>query len=313
MQIAMYLATADFLVLRHASRSMAKVFDIQSFWKSRFHVVQDRGFLAYLANNPPDDETTDWRLMYRCTANIELMLKRRFPKHSYKYESIYNIWILKSLWRNTQWLRQRCSMTQASNEQIAFDNHLLTGLHWTEFDAGLKCRRALYQGENYDLCEYCGTEHVPLIQAIPLEHSVVSLAVSILYEGPETIITGFELVSCEKNVANRLLGCRLPGGQVTVSLRGQDLRGFSIVSSPGKIHALRPIFFNADVIPSWVGQPDLRLDDLYREWYTSPKDWIKRTSTELVSERGIKAFRGKFDVSCCPLDIIDNINFGTVL
>lgn len=53
MQIAMYLATADFLALRHASRSMAKVFDIQSFWKSRFLVVQDRGFLAYLANNPP--------------------------------------------------------------------------------------------------------------------------------------------------------------------------------------------------------------------------------------------------------------------
>lgn len=204
-------------------------------------------------------------------------------------------------------------MTQASNEQIAFDNHMLTGLHWTEFDAGLKCRRALYQGENYDLCEYCGTEHVPLIQAIPLKHSVVSLAVSILYEGPETIITGFELVSGEKDVANKVLGCRLPGGQVTVSLRGQDLRGFSIVSSPGKIHALRPIFFNADVKPSWVGQPDLRLDDLYREWYTSPKDWIKRTSTKLVSERGIKAFRGKFDVSCCPLDIIDNINFGTVL
>ncbi|CAI7661344.1 hypothetical protein N7533_005332 [Penicillium manginii] len=295
MHIAIYLATADFLALRHASRSMAKVFNIQSFWKSRFHAVQDRGFLAYLANNPQDDETTDWRLMYRCTANIDLMLKRKFPEHSCTHESIWNIWILKSLWENTQWLRQRYSMTQASYEQIVLYNHMLTELHWTEFYAGLECNRASRQGKDNDLCEDCGAEHVPLIQAIPLEHSVVSLAVSILNEGPQTVITGFELVSGEKDVVNKVLGYRLLGGQVTISLRGQELRGFSIVSSRGNIHALQPIFFNNDVKPGWVGQPELCFDDLYDESYSTSKSWIKRSSTEVVLERGITAFCGKFD------------------
>jgi hypothetical protein len=120
MQIAIYLATADYLT--------------QSFWKSRFHVVHDRGFLAYLTNNPQDDETTDWRFIYRCTANIDLKLKKRkYPKHSYTHESIWNIWTLRSLWENARWLGQRYSMTQASYEQIPLYNHLLTELHWTEF------------------------------------------------------------------------------------------------------------------------------------------------------------------------------------
>jgi hypothetical protein len=52
--IADYLSTVDFLRLRSASRAMAPVFELQSFWKTRFRINSDRGFLSCLAEGPLD-------------------------------------------------------------------------------------------------------------------------------------------------------------------------------------------------------------------------------------------------------------------
>jgi hypothetical protein len=71
LQIATYLPTVDFLSLRQSSRAMVVVFEFQSFWKSRFSVNGDRGFLNCLVTDPKKYESRDWRLIYRCTEKID--------------------------------------------------------------------------------------------------------------------------------------------------------------------------------------------------------------------------------------------------
>ena len=61
LQIATYLPTVDFLSLRQSSRAMVVAFEFQSFWKSRFSVNGDRGFLNSLVTNSRKHESRDWR------------------------------------------------------------------------------------------------------------------------------------------------------------------------------------------------------------------------------------------------------------
>ncbi|KAJ9486178.1 hypothetical protein VN97_g7167 [Penicillium thymicola] len=64
LEIASYLSTIDFFSLRYASRAMAPLFQLQSFWKTRFRVNGDRGFLAYLAEAPQSRKKKNWRSIY---------------------------------------------------------------------------------------------------------------------------------------------------------------------------------------------------------------------------------------------------------
>jgi hypothetical protein len=66
--IATYLPTVDFLALREASRSMTNLFHSQHFWRSRFSIGQERGFLRYLLRKPKPE--TDWRLLYMYTTDF---------------------------------------------------------------------------------------------------------------------------------------------------------------------------------------------------------------------------------------------------
>ncbi|CAG7948943.1 unnamed protein product [Penicillium nalgiovense] len=47
---------------------MVVVFGIQSFWRSRFSVNGDRGFLNCLAEDARSYESKNWRLIYRCNS-----------------------------------------------------------------------------------------------------------------------------------------------------------------------------------------------------------------------------------------------------
>ena len=60
LQIATYLPTVDFLSLRLCPRAMADIFEDQSFWKTRFFIYGDRGYLAFLTKVSSMQETGDW-------------------------------------------------------------------------------------------------------------------------------------------------------------------------------------------------------------------------------------------------------------
>ena len=75
MEIATYLSTVDFLKVQCCSRAMAVIFARQAFWKTRFLVTGDRGFLNYLLED--DRKSHIWRLVYCCTSYLDENLSPR--------------------------------------------------------------------------------------------------------------------------------------------------------------------------------------------------------------------------------------------
>lgn len=269
LQIATYLSTVDFLSLRQSSRAMVVVFEFQSFWKSRFSVNGDRGFLNSLVTYPRSYESRDWRLIYRCTAKID-----RSHEH---------LWVSRRRWRNNRWLRERYSMIRASKEQIVSNQELLDELSWKGVSSGLRCDRDGIKLKKWRNCHMCQRKHTPFSQVALLGSSIIGLGISIIREGTDTYVTGLDLLNANPERPNLILGYRLPGQLVTISLHGEQLIGFTVIVGEAGIHAIRPILDgNTTTTTSWIGLPE--------------GNGMCET-TELVLERDIKAISGKFDVS----------------
>lgn len=76
------------------------------------------------------------------------------------------------------------------------------------------------------------------------------------------------------------MGYRLPGRQVVINFRDQQLRGFAVVTGDGGIRAIRPIF-NSKIIANWIGRPE------HDEMHT----------TQIILKDELKIISAKFDVS----------------
>lgn len=266
LQIATYLPTVDFLSLRQSSRAMVVIFEFQSFWKSRFSVNGDRGFLNCLLTDPRKHESRDWRLIYRCTANID-----RSHEH---------LWAAQRRWRNNRWLRERYSMIRASNEQIFSNLGLFDELCRKEVSSGLRCDRDGLKLKKWRNCHMCRRKHLPFSQVARLDSSIVGLGVSIIREGTETYVAGLDLLNTDPKRPNLILGYRLPGQSVTINLYGEQLIGFAAIVGEAGIHAIR-LIFNKNITTSWIGLPNGR----------------EISTTTMVLGQGIRAISGKFDVS----------------
>lgn len=243
LEIAAWLPTKDYLDLRSSSRAMVPLFDLQLFWKSRFRINGDRGFLNCLLVSPKNYESKNWRLIYKATARIN-----KFDGH---------LWELRRRWQNVRWLKERCSMTRTSDEEIASQMSLSLPrkLNWMECHTEFRCDRDWRQGPDWTLCKNCHAEHIPFVQTIVLDSSIVSLAISVLREGAQTYITGFELISADIQTRNVNFGYRVPGEQVVIDIRGTILRGFTLLTGKTGLHAIRPILNTTNSIVSWIGQP----------------------------------------------------------
>jgi hypothetical protein len=271
LEIAAYLSTVDFFSLRYASRAMALLFQLQSFWKTRFRVNGDRGFLAYLAEAPQNRKRKNWRSIYHCTARID--------------QPHLQLWTIRRIWRNNQWLADRCSMVKALDDQPRSHNNLLSGVSWKEASTKMRCDRTAQQGQNHTECRTCYAYHYAVVQTVSLQN-IIGLAVSILPEGSKTYITGFDLISADAGTPNIIFGYRLPGKQVTINLYGQKLRGFDVSLGEGGIQAIRPIF-NTNINTNWIGETESKRD----------YSLTQIISTQLILEDEIKAISGKFDIS----------------
>ena len=256
LEIATYLSTADFFNSRLSSRAMAAIWDVKSFWKSRFSVNGERGYLSYLLETP--SRWKDWRLSYHATAR-----SARFSQFRY----------LQDVWRVNRWLKDRYAMARAPDTQIASQGHLLSALSWQTINVDFRGDQ-VHKNER----ETGGTERVPLIQAVPLPSSVISLAVSVLREECSTSITGLDILSADMNNPRTIFGYRIPGEQVLIDLQHRRLEGFSLIFDHDGIHALRPLF-ESDEDQSWIGQPS------------------HIGYCQLRIKKGVTALSGKFDVS----------------
>ncbi|GKZ38028.1 hypothetical protein AbraIFM66950_009942 [Aspergillus brasiliensis] len=71
--IAVLLPTRDVLNLRQVSRGAAPIFGSLAFWKTRFDLNAERGFLWPVVRNLRTTEKGhgfDWRLLYHCTCHL---------------------------------------------------------------------------------------------------------------------------------------------------------------------------------------------------------------------------------------------------
>jgi hypothetical protein len=244
LEIAAWLPTKDYLDLRSSSRAMVPLFDLQLFWKSRFRINGDRGFLNGLLVSPKNNESKNWRLIYKATARIN--------------KSDGHLWELRRRWQNVRWLKERCFMTRTSDDEIASQMNLFSlprKSDWKECPTEFRCDRHWNQGIDWTLCNNCHAEHFSFVQTVVLDSSIVRLAISVLREGAQTYITGFELISADIQTRNVNFGSRVPGEQVVIEIQDTKLRGFTLLTGKTGIHAIRPNFDTTSSYVSWIGQP----------------------------------------------------------
>lgn len=244
LEIATYLSTVDFLNLRLCSRAMADIFEDQAFWKTRFFIRGDRGYLAFLTEGI--QHARDWRLIYRCTHS----LSKLHPWLSTRRQH----------WRRDLWLKDVCIMTREQNLRLYTQLGNTESLQWQKAAGKISCHRAFHRGllkrANRKLCEKCFAKHEPLTQSVPFSRDVVGLAISVLSDprsdpdSPLTFIAGLELIY-PSDMPNTVLGYRLPGNRIMIDLQERPLRGFEVMIGEGGVRAILPLF---DTMSNWIGK-----------------------------------------------------------
>jgi hypothetical protein len=111
-------------------------------------------------------------------------------------------------------------------------------------------------------------------------HSPLKILVSVLDEGKDTFIAGFEMVYSHE--PNEVFGYRLPRKQIEIDLQQRRLRALDVCAGKGCIQALRPCFSTqTDPNINWIGV----------------SDGAECTKTRLELNGRIRMMQGKFDVS----------------
>ncbi|PWY91975.1 hypothetical protein BO94DRAFT_622735 [Aspergillus sclerotioniger CBS 115572] len=174
------LLTSDALSARLASRSMSEIFDSQMFWRSRFEVNAERGFLSHFLRQLQRNRTPfDWRLLYhntcqiRCGTSFDLTIK---------------------VWENRRWVAD--ALNCQAHGVVAATPPLM------EFGG-----RALH---NYHGTIWPGT-HIETVM-LPPDLVRVGIAVVMEHGSKATRVTGLEFICDHSPSAS--LGYKTPGARV---------------------------------------------------------------------------------------------------
>lgn len=298
--VASYLSTAEFFNLRRVSRSMAEVFEDRQFWRTRFFPHGERGYLNFLLRAPElehdikkarryrrfqSSKETDWRLIYRCSVRLSEWHDRLFE--------------LRRRWHNNRWLADRYAMTKPSDEEIKSHGSLDHDMPWQGVHLKARCDRLHNQleGNNKRKCERCNMAHHASIQSVPLNESVVSLAVYVLREAYHTYITGFGLLKRDGGKPSLVLGYCIPDQYMLINIFGKQLMGFNLIVGDNGIYAIQADFKVGS--SSWVGNKD---GSRRCQWITGICNQYNthRDAPRLVrltTEKGVQALSVRLDVS----------------
>lgn len=137
----------------------------------------------------------------------------------------------------------------------------------------------------------------PFVQALPLNKSVLSLAVYVLREAYHTHITGLGLLEKDFGQPSLILGYRLPDQYVLINIDGKQLMGFNVAARDHAIYAIQAVFKGGS--SRWVGNTDgckrCQWITGLNTGYNTHRD-VPRL-VRLTTEKGVQALRGKLDVS----------------
>lgn len=261
--IAVYLPTSDVLRLRLTTRAMTPIFTSKVFWKSRFSINGERGFLRPVINQEiegNDAKEVDWRHLYHCTCKL---------KCSQEFE--YQI----RIWESLRWLRD-ATLARYSGKHRQKDS-----AGFVPCGLPLDFRGRALQG--YHNSFYPNTRR----ESVRLDRSLERIIVSVREIDGTVNITGIEFVFSD--MPNALIGYKTPGAAtiesyaidsvsrsiytypgIRFTTEISSLRGFSTESTPGGVHILT--IFEED-LEYCVGESamntntehyecDLRLDEI---------------------------------------------------
>ncbi|KAH8693828.1 hypothetical protein BGW36DRAFT_361664 [Talaromyces proteolyticus] len=202
--IAVHLPTRDFLSLRRVSRAMALIFTSMHFWRSRFFINEERGYLHPLIQkwtSEKGNSTIDWRLLYHCTSTLKCPIDFYFPIR---------------VWESLRWLRDATlAIHTRTNENKKRKKHYRGHSMPPQF-AG----RALQHYHNTRFQNM----HVDSVDVGP---TLRKIAISAVNDGYQGHITGMKFIFDDRPEV--LIGYSAPGAKVVTD---NGVRG-SIFKYPG--------------------------------------------------------------------------------
>ncbi|KAJ5591990.1 uncharacterized protein N7459_002359 [Penicillium hispanicum] len=233
-EVAKRISTKDYLSLRLASRAAVSLWDSQSFWKTRFYMNGDRGFLSYLTEGDqslPSGQPRDWRSLYRITRRAANWKRLR---------------VRYTLWTKAKWFQDMYVMTKPPKVSLSWGEWCqVRKLQWQTVVAAIK--HGIHSMNTRP--GQCVKEKA-LSQTVLIDKAVVKLGVSILQEKDKTYIAGIDLVRNGLQ-ADRTLGYRIPGKQLFVDVEPSfHIKGFEVYLDDSAIHAIRLSTPHVEVIHS---------------------------------------------------------------
>ena len=236
--IAGYLCTPDFLRLRLSSRAMALLFESQQFWRTRFLVHGERGYLHFLTDR--QESYQGWRLLYRGTNST----------HAWPLK--FNDW--KKQWLINQTIHDRYLMNVLEEEGLSpsLTNNKAESnrpqwpwvqIHWKRYLTQCQMYQrnfpycntllpmpspGLFGAQRLGCCKSCGSfGHPPTNRKIMVAHPIIKIRFSVLVENERIFLTGFDLIH-GSDIPDTSFGYKVPGREILSDLHGQPLRGFRI-------------------------------------------------------------------------------------
>jgi hypothetical protein len=254
---------------------MADIFEEQTFWKTRFFIHGDRGYLAFLTEGIQRAE--DWRLIYRCT--------HKLPK---KNRELRELRARRQHWRQNRWLRDASIMTIGQN---LLHTQVDKSLEWQKAAGWMNCGKNPRRSTKHK-CQRCYDRHSPLAQSVPFSRAVVGLAISLLpdldsdADSGDTFIAGLELIY-PSDTPNTVLGYRLPGNQIMIDFPERPLRGFQLMIQKGGVRAILPLFSTND----WIGNAFVGVNDSFALVRVSTDNEILALSADFNVSRASRLLR----------------------
>ncbi|PYH97052.1 hypothetical protein BO71DRAFT_319374 [Aspergillus ellipticus CBS 707.79] len=173
--IAALLPTRDALNLRQASRAVAPIFFSSAFWKTRFDINGERGFILPILRDlirTEQGQEFDWRLLYHCTCRLNCSAW-------FHYE--------RRCWEALRWLRDTAlALHSGKSRPLDFRGNALNHYHNTRF-------RDTYT------------------EAVTIDSPVCQIAISAHKDMGGLFVTGLEFFFKDRPKA--LIGYTLPGAK----------------------------------------------------------------------------------------------------
>ncbi|KEY83941.1 hypothetical protein F box [Aspergillus fumigatus] len=175
--ISSMLPTKEALDLRLVTRAAIPLFASSQFWKTRFRIDRERGFLLPIVGKfspPQGDHGIDWRLLYHCTARLNC-------------SDWFEIEI--RAWETLRWLRDTASAIR----------------HESPRPPDFRGSPALQHYHNT-------VRRNTFIESVEITSSLCKIAISVHQEAGEVNITGIEFIF-DDGRPSAMLGYATPGAR----------------------------------------------------------------------------------------------------